>query len=74
MLHLVVHLVGRRTHDQIADGVASHRNVRVGTQDVNATDHNKSSDKRLIRKHDTTARGVLDGVLRLAHLRMTSMT
>ena len=74
MLHLVVHLVGRRTHDQIADGVASHRNVRVGTQDVNATDHNKSSDKRLIRKNDTTARGVLDGILRLSHLCMISLT
>ena len=68
MLHLVVHLVGRRTHDQIADGVASHRDVRVGTQNVNAVGEYEFSNKRLIRKHDTTARGVLDGVLRLAHL------
>ena len=73
MLHLVVHLVGRRSHDQIADGVASHRNVRIGAKNVNAVNEYDALDQRLISQHDSATRCVLDGILGLSHLIITPL-
>ena len=73
MLHLVVHLVGRRSYDQIADGVASHRNVRIGAENVNAVNEYDALDQRLISQHDSATRCVLDGILGLSHLIITPL-
>lgn len=68
LLHLIIHLVRRGTHNEVADCVAGNGNVCIGAKDVNATRHLAAKTLRLVRQNDTTAGGVLNGVLRLSHL------
>lgn len=68
LLHLIIHLVRRGTHNEVADCVAGNGNVCIGAKDVNATRHLAAKALRLVRQNDTTAGGVLNGVLRLSHL------
>lgn len=39
LLHLIIHLVWRWTHNQVTNGISSNCNICIGTKDVNSNHH-----------------------------------